>query len=235
MVSRAVRDVLGLLAALVATGCFEVHSVETGPLIIDDFENGSVSPPDPTFQSWGCQKFSPPTMGGYQCEIDDTTAYQGNHSLYVDATIEDLLDGVQRQGGAFLETIANTTKDFGRFSRLVFAAKLDSDSLPPLSTPTLEVQIGCNLAELTAGPRPDSIYVSSRTETPGGDWQVLTVEFGDLTMPMDPMPVVMSARLKERSPGCLKVVDAIRFDVAAGLPDGQSGRFILHIDDVELE
>jgi hypothetical protein len=182
----------------------------------------------------------PRVADGYECKLDGPGYRQSAHALYVDATIEDVLDGIQKQGGAFLESVANTTKDFGQFSRLVFATSLETQGLPPLSAPTLEVRIGCNSAELTDGVRPDAVYVSSRTETPGSDWQVLTVEFGDLTMPIDPNPVVPAslvqpARLKERGPGCLKVADRIRFSVVAGLPDGQSGRFILHIDDVALE
>jgi hypothetical protein len=228
--------VRGFLAALVATGCFDVQRVETGPLIIDDFEDGNASPREPTFEPWGCQKFSPSTVDGYECKLDGPGYHQSAHALYVDATIEDEAGGTEKQGGASLETLATATMNFGRFSRLVFAAKLESISLPPQSTPTFEVQIGCNLAELTEGERPDAVYVRSHAEILVGDWQPVTVELGDLDPTLVfPPSVEKPAQLKERSPGCLKVVDRITFAVVAGLPDGQSGRFILHIDDVELE
>ena len=231
MVSRAVLDLmvrLGLPAALVATGCFDVHGVEAGPLIIDDFEGTSLHPTDPTFDAWGCGKFPIPADDSYGCGRDGP-GFQSDHALSLDAAISDPMDGIQQEGGAFLQTVATTTKDLTRFSQLVFAARLDSSGLPPLSQPTLDVQIGCNSAALD-GPRPGAVYVSLRTEPVGNDWQVLKVELGDLAAPTWP-----NTRILERGPGCLKVADTLRFAVSAGLPDGHSGTLVLHIDDVELE
>ena len=37
-----------------AAGCFDVHSVDPGPYVIDDFENGTVQPLDSLFAGWFC-------------------------------------------------------------------------------------------------------------------------------------------------------------------------------------
>jgi hypothetical protein len=234
MVSRAVLEtmaLLSLLSALVAAGCFDVHSVETGPLVIDDFEDGDLDPADPTFGRWGCEKFPLPADHDYRCDIDGVGYQRSDGSLYIDATIEDPPDdGKQQHGGAFLQTVATKPKDIRQFSQLVFAAKLESGDPPLPSDPSLSVQLACKLARLVDGSQPTSIFVAHSTGILGGDWRVWRLALGAFTV-----PETMPTDIMGGTAGCLELVDTIRFAVDAGLPDGHAGRFILHIDDVELE
>jgi hypothetical protein len=232
MVSRAMRGVPGLLAALVATGCFDVHSVDVGPLIIDDFEDNDLEPTDPSFEKWSCGRFPLPDDGS-SCLNDPTTVdHSSAHSLYVSTTIAFPMDGTEERRGAFLKTIASKTKDLRRFSRVVFAVKLESGD-PLLPMPTLEVLINCHLAPLItpegqAAPDGDR-YLRSPMKSPGGDWQILSADLGDFAVPqgVDGMT---------GPPTCLQFADNLRFEVGTILTTpGQSERLDVHVDDVELE
>ena len=101
-VRRAGLAVALLPAVLGVAGCFDVRSVDPGPYVIDDFENGSAQPLDPLFGGWFCGGDNPNTNKNISCTLGEGD--NSNNGLNLTFTIVDPMNGVQDHGGAYLET-----------------------------------------------------------------------------------------------------------------------------------
>ncbi len=228
MVSRAALNLPLLLAVLGAGGCFDVHTVDPGPYIIDDFDDGDLRPADPNFQAWWCDAYNPNTN---QCNCDHDAGDQSSFSLFLQANIVDPPDGTQQHGGASLGTSTYTgaSEDFTRFSRIQFSAKLESGNPPIPSNALMYVEIGCTTARTEDGSLPGDLYVNQGVDYKSY-WQSFTLELNGFNS-----PPWLATHIKGGPAACLGRVDSIRFTVDAQLPDGQSGKFVLHVDTISLQ
>jgi hypothetical protein len=221
-----------LPVVLGAAGCFDVHSFDPGPHIIDDFEDGDLYPADPSFGPWYAYSFNPTTNRNYSFGLDP--GYKSNYSLYLEFTINDALDGAPDYGGAGLATSATVApQDLSGFSDLVFNAKLESQDPALPSSTVVYVVLGCKTALTDAVTQPDPddiIVVQTWTYAGGGDWQatkLATSGFGNADW--------KNIHIVGGPAACLERVDSIQFQVNPNLLDGQSAMGRLNIDQVYLQ
>jgi hypothetical protein len=230
MVSRTL-SIATLLVVALAAGCFDVHAVDPGPYVIDDFDDSDFYPPDPRLARWTCYAFNPDSNKMYSCDNDIRydNGPNANYSLFVDFTITDPVNGKQDDGGAGLSTYANKPIDFTGFEQIDFSVMLESLSPPIPTNAQLSVEFGCSTAPDDKGNVPGDFYV---VQGAGYDRLWTTVE---LTLNNFAPPSWIVRHIAGGTAGCLKRVDSIRFSVDARLPDGATGRGLLRIDDVRLE
>jgi hypothetical protein len=224
VVSRALLNATLLLAAVSATSCFDVHTVDPGWLI-DDFDDGKNQPADPNFSPWGCYTFGPDTNENYSCGHDSDTLDGSPYSFFLDFTI----DETQEHSGAGIQTRATAPENFTRFSELVFSAKLESGN-PPLPTDAIfYAQIGCSTALAADGSSPGDLFVTLSIDH-DNYWKTFSPKLTDYSVPS-----WESTQISGGTVGCLERADSFNFYVDAQVPYGQSGMGILHIDDIYLQ
>ncbi len=100
-----------LVLAVAVAGCFDV---DTGPapLLIDNFDNGSVLPLDPHFDQWRCGIFRPEDYQNCECGYDEGTYSSYPSSIFLHADVKDspLIKGPDN-GGAQIYTQALVPED----------------------------------------------------------------------------------------------------------------------------
>jgi hypothetical protein len=227
MVNRAILAAVFALALL--AGCFDVHGVNPGPYVIDDFDDGSVQPREPNFGGWQCYAFNPSTNANYGCALSRDTLDGSAYSLQLEFTIDDPLDTMQEHGGAGLETLAIVPQDFTRFSQVVFDAELQSGNPPIPSNAVVYLQLSCSTAHLEDGSAPGDIYLLQGVPY-GREWLPFS-----LSMTTFAPPPWNPWEIKGGTAGCLSRVDSISFTVDPDLPDGQTGMGILNVDDIYFQ
>ena len=151
------------VAALLATGCFDVERVDvrvSGSQIIriDDFEDGDTLPSDRRFGPWQCFPFSsvqsPPT-----CRI--SAGYAGGHGLSMEFELGGDATGVA-YGTAMIPSAkgGRETLDVTSFSRIDFDMKWDIDSPELNSGNVVAVHLPCISLKYTEGASPSGYAVS---------------------------------------------------------------------------
>ncbi len=213
-------------AGLLGAGCFDVHGVDPGPYVLDDFEDGDLMPAAPLFARWETFTF-PDANKMATCDHGD--GFDGSkYALVLDFTVADMPDGIQEDGGAGLVSGAAKPVDFSRFEELDFDVSLASGD-PPLSNDAeLYVQFGCSTAPDEDGNVPGNFYVVR-----GADYDV-NWQSKRFTLANFGLPAWINTPIQGGLAGCLSRVDNITFVVNSGVPDGQTGRGILRIDNVLL-
>jgi len=230
MTRRTFRAFLVLASCPVAlgtSGCFDVHNVDQGPWVIDDFEDGDLKPADPNFGPWTCSSFNETT--NQNCSVGPDAGDQSTNSLLLDFTVDDPPDGTQEQGGAELYTGAARPESFSGYGEMVLSAKLVSDGPPLPSNATLQVQLGCSSVQADDGTFPGTLYVVQGLAYTG-DWQTFTLPTANFGS-----PPWIATHIVGGPTACLERVDSISFAVAPDLPDGQSVTARLNVDDISLQ
>jgi hypothetical protein len=217
-----------LVASLGTVACFDVHTVEQGPLVIDDFDDGDFLPADPDFDAWSCFSFNPDSNQMYRCD-QGTGANNTKYSLFLDFTITDAPNSNQDHGGASLATFASKPVDFTKFSEIVFSNMLESGSPALPSNALLYIELGCSKAADDQGDVPGDFYVLKGADY-DNYWQTRR-----LTLDNFGPPSWIKRPIKGGTAGCLSLVDSFRFTVDAQLSDGQVGRGTLRIDGITLQ
>jgi len=212
------------LATLLLSGCFDVHQVDPGPSVLDDFDDGDFNPTDPNFGAWFCSSYN---QAGSNYSCDHAAGDESLYALVLQATLVDPMDGLQQNGGAELGTVAASPEDFTAFTEIGFQAKVDLDPIP--SGATLDVEIACSTAEEEDGTVPGNLYVVS-----GVAFQPVWTSF-NMTFTNFGPPPWLAEPIKGGTAGCLRRADAIRFSFDPDLPDGQTESFTLSIDDITLQ
>jgi len=215
-----------LVSSLAAHACFDVTKVPLPPLIIDDFDDGDHEPRTPRFREWTCRTVNnaaddagaalDPDAGvpDLTCEVGPV----GDHTfaMTLPFVIDDPPDGERQLAGAEIVTRASSSSvDLGAFRQLVLSAILESGNAGLPSGTQLRVEIGCVVAGMTrtlAQIVPDLAI--------DADWKSFSLEL---------------ASFAPAQPGCLDQVDALHFSVRPGLPDGDSTRGALHVDNIYLQ
>jgi hypothetical protein len=225
-VPRPTLSALAVLGSVLlgTVGCFDVHMVGAGTLVIDDFDDGNFQPNDPAFDRWLCFEFNPTRSDGYRCGHD--SGDNSSYSLFLDATIDDPPDGDQQHGGAGFVSVGDTPQDLSQFNQLVFDVELESGNPPLPSGAQLQVQVGCATALADDGAtHSDLIVVQDAGYT--NHWQTDTLSLANFGP-----PAWLNYQVAGGIGPCLQRVDSIAFIVDAQVADGQSGSFTLHVDDI---
>jgi hypothetical protein len=223
-VSRAAALAALGTALLGAAGCFDVRTVDAVPLVIDDFDDGDLVPADSALPMWTCFNFNPSTPDGFTCGHD--IGYQSDYSLFLQATITDPPDKLQQNGGAGVATFGDTPQDFSRFRELVLSVALEYGDPPLLGPPTVHVDLGCSTARADDGTVHNDLTVIQDID-PTTTWQTLALPMGSFGTPF-----YLPTHIVGGPTACLQRVDSVQVVVDANLPDGQSGSFTLHVDDI---
>ncbi len=221
---------LGVLAAVLATaGCFDVHDVDPGVLLIDNFDQGAF-PADSIFQNWMCFSFNPMTNQNYSCKLDSDTLDGSAHSLRLDFQVSDPPDGIRQYGGVALTSYATPGlyQDVTGFSGLGFDVELESGSPQLPSNTLLQAQFGCSTVQLTDGSEPGDYYLLQTTDS-GAEWRRVVLSLADFSG-----PIADGRQVQGGVAACLRHVDWISFVVDENLLDGGSGAGTLKIDNVYL-
>jgi len=227
-VIRSAGPACHLLAlALAVSGCFDVHGVA---LMLDDFEDGDLSPSDPDFDFWECSSFNAAGRG-YSC--DHTDGYRSLYALVLQATVVDPLDGAAQSGGAQLETKSHLPVDLSGVTEFRFDAKLVFDAGPVWPQASLNLEIGCTKADPDAGTGPVDLFVEMQVPYQA-DWAPFRVPTAGLVDPslLDP-PWPNTKTVPGGPAACLARANSVRFSVDAGLMDGETNSFTLSVDNIK--
>jgi hypothetical protein len=235
LVMAALRIAPVVAVAAAAAGCFDVSADGPTPLLIDNFDGGDLLPTDHHFDQWRCGRFKPDTTENCACGYDDTTYHSYPYSIYLDASIDDWLDGTPDYGGAQVYTQATVPEDLSHMSRIGFSAKLEPPP-PAVSTgATLYVEFYCTLAHTTKVAIPDDeLHVLHAVDFANVDgWQSFSIGLSEdqFAVPNN----YEGSKIVGGLTACLERVDGIHFSVNAQLKDGKSGKLVLHLDDIYLE
>jgi hypothetical protein len=213
-----------LLVALAAPACLSIPKVDPGEYVIDDFEDGGLTPvAAPTFGPWQCDTFSsdspdaggPPDSGqSVNCAIEQT----GDHSCCSLAASFTLR--AQQGGMDVFTSVQRGTFDAAPFKLFVFSAILELSSGFPTGTQLL-VQLGCSNVPSSAAPFAEQVVPDV---TIGSNW-----------LPHPLSLAMFQQGGTSNNQACLSQIDSIRFTVSPGLANGQLFSGTLHIDNVGLE
>jgi hypothetical protein len=207
--------------AIAAVGCFDVGTGKS-PLLIDNFDNGSVLPIDHHFDQWRCGIFPSEDYQNCECGYDDGTFDSYPYSIFLQADVKDsLLITGSDHGGAQLYTQAVVPEDLSQKRQLVFSAKFDNSSSIPNSV--FYVELHCSLASGSDASMTKDLQVHAQVPEPQ-TWNTFVMELSEFKIAYDPIPGGATA--------CLEHVDSIHFSVNAQLGEGQTGSFRLNLDDI---
>jgi hypothetical protein len=228
MVPAAATLLVCALGALVAPGCFDVQLVDPGPVVIDDFDDGDLTPALPNFDAWDSYSFNQnnPDTHDHGVIAGDTDSL---FALYLDFDVDDPADGRQQNGGAALVSKSEVPWDVDSYRVFAFSAKMES-GMPALpSEAQLFVELGCKTAVAEDGSRPGNLYVLANVNYTNA-WQEYRIEIVNFQTYSWP-----GGRVAGGPARCRQRIDSIRFSVEAHLLDGQSGRGVLTIDNIYVE
>jgi hypothetical protein len=234
MVMTSLR--IPVLAAMTMTsaGCFDVSGGEGAPLLIDDFDSGTLLPADPHFDQWRCGRYKPNSKQDCDCGYDDRTYRSKPNSMRLHAEIQDdPADDESNHGGAQVFTQATVPVDLSRVRRIAFDAMLAPLPSSISTGAILYVELHCSLAPSIDGPPDGDLYVQHAVDPSDAEWRsyVIDVTEKNFTIPTN----FPDAKIIGGLPACIGRVDGIHFSVNAQLKNGQTGTVDLHIDDLYLE
>jgi hypothetical protein len=225
LVTSMTLAVATLPVVLGATGCFDVHSVDPGPWVIDDFEDGDLNPADRNFGPWNCYAGPPPNP----CITGLDSGDQSTFSLALDFTLVNPASGSANAVFAGVQTgTAAAPEDFSRFSGMVFSGKVvpGVPALPNMTT--FSVHLGCSTVPAEDGTTPGNLYVRQQFDATT-DWQPVQLPIASFVSPF-----YLATHPQGGPAACLRRIDSIHFELEPQLPAGQSAMGRLDIDEVSF-
>ena len=235
---------LGAMASITG-GCFDVHKVDPGRWLIDDFKSPDGDPTDPNFQRWACRPVDESgQIGNDNCK---TTSIDSNHKsvLHLGAT---LIPGDSLFTRAELITYAEPNQDLTPYAKFWFSWKLVSDD--PLLSPSgtnLKVQLTCTSVRdahgkpVSTNPRViltvsnyQAVLDYKKNHSDWDGWQQTSADlFGALGFWRPENTPVSNINQQD----CLAHVDGIKVTVESdtSVPQPQRASFDLYVDDISLE
>jgi hypothetical protein len=226
-VVRAAVAATLLAGALAGAGCFDVRMRDPGPLVIDDFDDGDLTPALATLGAWGCYSFN-----AQGARVDCAMVPGADNSpfaLELAFGVDDPPDGIQQHGGAGIASYATGPMDIGSHRDFVFSAKLSSGAPALSSDARLYVELGCSSAAGADGSRPGDFYVSASADYKNY-WQTFRIDVTSIGQP----PWIVR-KIEGGPERCRQLIDNIRFTVDAHLADGLSGQAVLTIDGIYFD
>jgi hypothetical protein len=222
---RIVRSALTLVTcSLAGTACFDVHTVDPGPAVLDDFEDGDLIPSLHSFSAWSCSTYTP--NASFDCALAE--GFQGSAGLSFAFSLVDPPDGDQQRGTIEIETHTDTLIDLTGLSAITFDVRLTNAPPPSPTGAALRLDLKCSTAIGENGAvLRDFIVVQSVAYT--AEWSSINLAMSNFG-PAEWMP----GALRGGTPACLRVVDGFRFVFDPGQPDGQTVAGVFSIDNVRL-
>jgi len=223
----ALRLILFVAMASITAGCFDVHTVDPGRRLIDDFTSSAGDPTDPSFERWGCR----PVDGTHPIGHDNcnTTSIDNQSVLHLGAT---LIPGPSDFKRAELVTYAEQPQNLTPYAKFWFNWKLVSTK-PPLSAATLlKVQLTCTTVRdedgaVSTNPCVIKTVLDSYDPDRYSDWNgPLALELSGFAPPEEFNP-------KPNLQDCLARVDGIKITVQSD--SSELASFDLYVDDISLE
>lgn len=215
-----------VIVFLTGIGCFDVRAVDAGPPVLDDFEDGDLTPSLFPFMKWSCQQFMPTV--DLDCAV--TPGFDSAFSLSAAFSITDPPDAIQQHGGAMMMTFADRPIDLTGFFAVTFAVRLTSDTTPFPAGALMHLDLRCSTAISDTGVQLTDFAVVQSIPF-SADWSTVPplqiANFGPAPQRTD--------HIQGGAPACLRAVDGFSFVFDAAIPDGQMGAGVFSIDDVRLE
>jgi len=221
------------LAVVVLTGCYDLERLDPGPksprLVIDDFEDGNLSPEVPGFGTWRVYPFKwepDPDRPEDDPRLEFVTGLDGGLALAGEFTFK--YPGSEVYTGFSIGTAGDPRNPYDvRGYRAMHLTTRFEQGVPPLpGTARIYVQIGCDSAP-PLGDVTGPFFVNSFMDF-NSDWHTLELDyFSEL--------ISEPKRIDGDASACLAVVDSIRFTVSTTVAPGARAQGTFHIDDVYFE
>ena len=210
--------------SITSTACFDVQTVDPGPAVLDDFEDGDLIPSLRPFGGWFCALYNPTTP--LDCGLAE--GFQSSASLSVAFSIIDPPDGDQQRGVVQLESDADTPIDLTHLSAITFDVRLTNAPAPLENGPAMRFQLRCSTAVGDNGVElGDFVVVQSVPYTP--EWSSIRLEMSNFG-PAQWLP----GSPRGGTAACLRAVDGFQLVFDPAQPDGQTLAGVLSIDNVRL-
>jgi hypothetical protein len=223
-VGRARSAFLVLMLAVASTGCFDVRAVDPGPRVLDDFEDGDLTPSLRPFTEWSCGTFEPSVT--IDCGL--TEGFESSTSLSVAFSLTDPPDDKQQSLGAFTMAFSDTPIDLTALSAITFDIRLTSVTPLPAGT-YMHMDLQCSTAIGDNGvPLADFVVVQNTAFS--AEWSSVSLAISNF----GPAPW-RSEHIRGGAPACLRAIDGFGFVLHHELPDGQTGTGVFSIDNVRLQ
>jgi len=203
--------------------CFDVHMVDPGPAVLDDFEDGDLTPSVRPFGDWSCAVYTPDAP--LDCALAE--GFQSATGLSVAFSITDPPDGDQQHGVVQIATYADTPIDLTGSSVITFDVRLTNVTSFPTSA-QMRLELLCSTAIGENGAALGD-FVVIQTVPFAAEWSSLSLAISNFG-PAQWRP----GSLQGGTPACLRVVDGFQFVFDAALPDGETGAGVFSIDNVRL-
>jgi hypothetical protein len=235
MVKAAPGRMLLLAMTPVVAGCFDVHAVDPGSWLIDDFEGPDGYPsdghPDATeFERWECRPLNSGHSADDNCEITQDSQRQ-SHVFHLRSTIDASASDKDFKR-AEVATFAGPAVDLTGYERFSFAAKLVGAGGGLPEGTNLKAQLACTgVLTPDAGPSSNPCIVV-KVGYKEDDWETHTPTLAGFAPPED-----LGDSEKVNRQDCLASVDAIKITVDFGpqAPSNAKAEFDLYVDDISLE
>jgi len=151
--------------AVSGTACFDVHPVDAGPAVLDDFEDGDFTPSLRPFGDWYCGLWNP------TASIDCThgQGFQSSAGLAAAFTLVDPPDGEQQRGTVELETDSETPIDLTGAAAITLNLRLPNAPVTSPGGAVMRFQLRCSTAIGEDGS-PLRDFVVAQTVPYTGEW-----------------------------------------------------------------
>jgi hypothetical protein len=219
------RQLATLGTSVLLVACFDVEQVQVYPsLLIDNFDDGDLSPSAKNFVDWRCYAFMPeepqPTCDIQMNRADNSPALAFTYDLDVPLDADESKYGVGFSTKPFVGTV-----DLSSYVSIHFSAKLSPGTPAPRKNRRFLVRLGCMTVQFVPGSMPD--FMLEQGFAPGGDWSPYQLELAKFRQPTG--QVTMNSTQE-----CLALNDSMRFEIADVL-DGDNEQGTLMFDDVYFQ
>jgi len=222
--SRRAATVGLVISCTAGAGCFDVRMTDPGPPVVDDFEDGDLTPAMRSFANWTCGTYEP--RGQLTCQLVDGDA--SNFGLSTSFSIADAPDGIQRHGSAFVTTDANRPVDLTAWSAIAFDVRVTTNKVVP--DPLFHLDLSCSTVPSESGTAVVALSVVQGIAYSNNGWTTVVLALSNFGP-----PPWQPEHIQGGSIACLRAIDEISFVWDAALPDGESVTGTLSIDEVRLQ
>jgi hypothetical protein len=245
---------LPLALTLAGTGCFDAYPVSLD-LVVDDFEDGDLTPRSLRFDRWRC---TGDRIDGFAVRAEDGRSPSLGCDFTVSAPWDRSVLGSATLSTRVIPTIPSEVVDLSSYVRLMATIKVTwaAGAALPADT-TVKVELGCDGAASSAAgavdgatdagddrPRADGGATDDSGGATGGGPH-LSVSLG-ITAPNDwtPFPLelvtfgqpdLQTNQIRGGVSSCLAKVDSIRFIVRPSFADAEEAHGSLYLDDVRFQ
>ena len=234
--------VAGAIQCALATGCFDLRSVDIRDtsdadsppkrLLIDDFEDGDRLPSNGNFGYWQCQQIGVNDQWPFlNCSLGPLgCGSSSNHGFVVAFELRDDPDSNHTRAYPSDEVYTNLSVPMNvkKYEQFVFDVKLVPGELP--TPPETYVRVHLSCLNMNPSSEINYDYEIGAGVVPTADWQTHVLPIADF---------VQFDWLRKNTPideqACARAIDVVKFELQPNLLDGASTNGTLTIDNVYLQ